>query len=83
MIHIAKEHEELWIFSMGKRFRVRAIADTDAEANQYMERHSETALIACFGSFNIIANQYEGIEVFEAKKTNATLAIEKTLKAKP
>ncbi len=62
MIHIAKEHEELWIFSMGKRFRVRAITDSVDEANQYMERHSETALIACFGPFNVIANQYEGVK---------------------
>jgi hypothetical protein len=61
MNHIAKEHEELWIFSMGKRFQVRAIFDTDIAANEYMERHTETALIACFGPFNIIANQYAGV----------------------
>ncbi len=62
MIHIAKEHEELWIFSMGKRFRVRAITNSVDEANQYMEGHRDTALIACFGPFNIIANQYEGVK---------------------
>lgn len=60
MIHTAKAHEHLWLHSMGKRFRVRAIADTVEEANAFMERHSETALIACFGPFNVVANQYEG-----------------------
>jgi hypothetical protein len=45
---------------MGKRFLVRAITDTDDEANAFMERHSEATLIACFGPLNIIANQYAG-----------------------
>jgi hypothetical protein len=60
MIHTAKDSEQLWIYSMGKRFRVRAITDTDAEANAFMERHRESTLIACFGPFNIVANTYEG-----------------------
>ena len=62
MIHIAKPHEELWVFSMGKRFMVRAISDSESEANKYMENHTDTALIACFGPFNVIANQYAGIK---------------------
>jgi hypothetical protein len=62
MTHIAKPNEMVWIFSMGKRFRVRAIADTDAEANSYMERHPDTGLIACLGSLCIIANLYEGVK---------------------
>lgn len=62
MIHTAKEGEELWIFSMGKRFQVRAISDSIQEANTFMERHDETALIACFGPFNVIANKYEGVQ---------------------
>ena len=57
MIHVAKTHEEFWVYSMGKRFQVRAIADTETEANDYMARHNEIALIACFGPFNVIANQ--------------------------
>ena len=61
MTHTAKESEELWIYSMGKRFMVRAITDSVDEANAYMERHTDTALIACFGPFNVIANQYEGV----------------------
>lgn len=63
MVHIAKkDREEVWIYSMGKRFMLRAIADTVAEANTFMESHTETALIACFGPFNLIANKYEGVK---------------------
>ena len=62
MIYAAKSHEQLWVYSMGKRFMVCAIADTIEEANTFMERHSDTALIACFGPFNVIANQYAGVK---------------------
>lgn len=61
MIHVAKESEQLWVFSMGKRFMVRVIADNDAEANTYMERHPDTGLIACFGPLCIVANLYTGV----------------------
>lgn len=60
MVHTAK-NEEVWVHSMGKRFMIRAITDSVDEANAFMEKHSETALIACFGPFNIIANTYAGI----------------------
>lgn len=61
MKHTAKAHEHLWVYSMGKRFRVRAITDTVDEANHFMETHRDTALICCFGPFNVIANCYEGV----------------------
>jgi hypothetical protein len=61
MTHFAHEDETLWIFSMGKRFRVRVITDSIDDANAFMEKHNETALIACFGPFNIIANVYSGV----------------------
>jgi hypothetical protein len=60
--HIAREQDQLWVFSMGKRFLVRAIFTTTEQANEYMEKHSDTALIACFGPFNVIANQYAGVK---------------------
>ena len=61
MIYAAKQ-EEVWVHSMGKRFMIRAIADTVEDANKFMESHPETALIACFGPLNIIANQYAGVK---------------------
>lgn len=54
--------EVLWIHSMGKRFMVRAITTSDDESNRFMENHSDTALIACFGPFQIVANIYEGVQ---------------------
>lgn len=60
MTHQAKQGEILWIYSMGKRFQVRAITTTVEEANIYMENHKSTALIACFGPFCVIADQYAG-----------------------
>jgi len=53
--------ELLWIHSIGKRFQVRCITTEVDEANDFMERHPDTALIACYGPFNIIANVYEGV----------------------
>jgi hypothetical protein len=67
MIHFAKPHEHVWIESMGKSFRVRAISTTVDEANAFMARHDEAVLIACFGEFNIIANQYEGLRHSDKK----------------
>lgn len=61
LIQHASTTEELWIYSMGKRFRVRAITTTVDSANTFMEKHPDTALIACYGPFNIIANTYEGV----------------------
>jgi hypothetical protein len=59
--HAAKSTEELWLYSMGKRFQVRMITTSDDEANEFMGRHDEVALIACFGPFKIIANKYAGV----------------------
>ena len=69
MTHAAKAHEHVIILSMGKRFRVRAITDNVYEANVYMERHSETALIACYGPFCLIANTYSGIRYTDKDET--------------
>lgn len=61
MIHQAKPDEHLWVHSMGKRFRVRAVTTSDEESNTFMERHPDTGVIACFGPFQITANFYEGL----------------------
>jgi hypothetical protein len=62
LIQHASTSEVLWIHSMGKRFQVRAITTTVESANEFMEKHPDTALIACYGQFNIIANTYEGVK---------------------
>lgn len=63
MKYQAKPDDHLWVTSMGKKFRVRCVTTEIDEANDYMEKHEETALIACFGPFNVIANKYEGIKL--------------------
>jgi len=59
-LQYASTTEMLWIYSMGKRFQVRAITTTDDLSNRFMEAHPDTALIACFGPFQIIASIYPG-----------------------
>jgi len=61
MKHIAKRGEILWIHSMGKRFAVTAIFTDDESANAHMARHTSQALIAEFGPFRILAEQYAGV----------------------
>ncbi len=58
--HIAKPDEHLWVYSMGKRFRVLGIFETDHEANTYCAGHTSAAVIACFGPFVVVANKYAG-----------------------
>jgi hypothetical protein len=56
----ASTTEILWIYSMGKRFRVRAITTSDEQSNTFMNSHTDTAIIACYGPFQLIANLYAG-----------------------
>ena len=75
MRHSTKPDEFLWLYSMGKRFRVRAICTTEDEANEYMEKHSDTSLIACFGPFNVIADTYSGLRPTPADRGTARAII--------
>ncbi len=51
-------HETVWIKSMGKIFRLTAIAANDDAANEYMRKHPDEAVIACIGNYSLIANIY-------------------------
>jgi hypothetical protein len=55
----AKPTEILYVYSMGRKFRVLAIFTTDAEANAYMVKHEEAAVIACYGELVILASKYD------------------------
>ena len=59
--HVAKPNEHLWLYSMGKKFQVQGIFDSDEAANAYCERHDDAAVIACFGPFVVVANKYAGV----------------------
>ncbi len=51
--------QKLYVRSMGKLLRVTAIFASDDEANAYMERHRDEAVVACFGQLVFIANLYD------------------------
>ena len=57
--HIMAADESLHIYSMGKRLRVTAIFSDYAEANTYMDKHDDQAVIASFGPFVLLANMYD------------------------
>ena len=59
--HVARAHEQLTVYSMGKRFRVQAVFTTDDDANEYCARNGcNGAVIAVFGPFIIVADKYAG-----------------------
>jgi hypothetical protein len=51
--------QKLFIYSMGKRLRITAIFHGDDDANAYLERHSDEAVIACADPYVFIANKYD------------------------
>lgn len=58
-----KSSEQVYIYSMGKRLRLTAIATTDAAANAHMAKPgNDDAVIACFGPLVLMANKYDGGE---------------------
>ena len=59
-ITIAKPSEQIFIRSMGKSFRVQAVATTEDAANAYCSKHDSAAVIACMGPLIFIANKYDG-----------------------
>lgn len=63
MKHVAKSHEHLYICSMGKQFRVRCIATTDDESNQFAATHRDTGLIAVLGPFQFTADFHSGMKI--------------------
>ena len=60
LIQHASTTETLWIYSMGKRFQVRAITTTVDSATHSWTNIQKLALIASYGPFHIIANVYAG-----------------------
>ena len=56
---LASTHQAFLVRSMGKVFRVTAIFHDDKEANAYMEKNPDEAVMACFGPYILIANKYK------------------------
>jgi hypothetical protein len=49
----------VYVRSMGKALRITAIFGDDAGANAHMEKHSNEAVVACFGHLVFLANVYD------------------------
>lgn len=56
-----KKSETLWIHSMGKRFAVTGIYQTDQEANEHCAKHEADAVIAVAAGFVFVACKYAGV----------------------
>jgi len=60
------ETEHLYVRSMGKALRVTAIFTTDDEANAYMKRNRDDAVVACIGNLVLLAEKYDrGVQIID------------------
>lgn len=50
----------LYHHTMGRAFKVVALADTDREANVHMERNPDASVIDCYAGLVIMANKSDG-----------------------
>lgn len=51
--------EQLYVRSMGKLLRVTAVFGSDDDANAYMAKHQDDAVLACIGPFILLANRFD------------------------
>ena len=61
-----RDEQMLYVRSMGKILRITAVFMTDEDANAYMARNKDEAVIAVFGSMVLLANVHDrGIKVMK------------------
>ena len=61
-----RDEQMLYVRSMGKILRITAVFMTDEDANAYMARNKDEAVIAVFGSMVLLANVHDrGIKVIK------------------
>lgn len=58
-VYRPKPGELVYIFSMGKRLKLTAIATSDDAANRHMAKNPKDAVVACFGPLVLMANRYD------------------------
>lgn len=54
-----KDTEKLYVRSMGKALRVTAIFTNDDDANSFMERNHDDAVVACIAGLVFLAKKYD------------------------
>lgn len=58
MANLAKG-QTIYVRSMGKALRVTALFDNDVEANAWMARHDDDAVVACWGHLVVLADKHD------------------------
>jgi len=59
-----KEHQAIYVRSMGKALRVTALFTSDSEANQFMKKNPDHGVIAEYSGIIFVANIYDnGINI--------------------
>lgn len=59
-----KDTEKLYVRSMGKALRVTAIFTNDDDANRFMERNDDDAVVACFAGIVLLAKKHDyGVKI--------------------
>lgn len=53
-----ENNQQVFVYSMGKKLKLTAIADTDEDANRHMAR-TDDAVVACFGTLVLMASKYD------------------------
>lgn len=67
-----KPDENIWICSMGKKFRLTAIFQSVDETNDYCRKNRDVGVIAVAGGFIFVACLYEGEPITEPEGVIAT-----------
>ena len=67
-----KPDEKLWICSMGKKFQVTGIFQSDDEANDHCQKNRDVGVIAVAGGFIFVARLYSGHPQTEPEGVVAT-----------
>jgi hypothetical protein len=68
------ERAHLYVRSMGKLLRVTAICISEADANAHMARHDESAVVAMFGPFILLADKWDKGERVDPDAIAETIA---------
>lgn len=59
MPKLKEKTEWLYVRSMGKALRITAIFTNDDDANRFMERNPDDAVVACFAGLVFLARKYD------------------------
>lgn len=68
-----KPHEIIHLYSMGKRFPLTAIFDSDEETKAHYKRHPDDVLVACAAGKYFVASQYNADRINAIERAAPTM----------